>query len=284
VGSTQQAWEETSAAVAPAYAELEQALATQPVLNVDETGHRTSGAKRWLWTLVAPTFVCYRIATSRGTDVLHQLLGASFPGILCSDRLPTYLKYPVDRRQLCWAHIIRALKSAHELAHTTAGRRFCLHALALTHQLFRLWHRFRGDPDARGAPLTREQLFDKAEQIAKKLHALADQHVHAADKHVRNLACALVHHHQHFFTFIHEEGVEPTNNRAERALRTAVIWRKITFGTRSDEGERAVERLLTVVRTCQLQQISALVYVTAAIRAHRRHEVIASLLRKRTNP
>jgi transposase len=74
-------------------------------------------------------------------------------------------------------------------------------------------------------------------------------------------------HHQHYFTFVHEEGVAPTNNAAERALRTAVQWRKIMFGTRSDQGERAVERLLTIVRTCQLQQLSALAYLTAAIAA-----------------
>jgi transposase len=284
VGSIQHTWEEASAAVAPACAELERALPAQPVLNVDETGHRTNGAKRWLWVFVARTFVVYRIAASRGTDVLQQLLGAAFAGVLCSDRLPAYLKYAIDQRQLCWAHLIRALKSAHELAKTAAGRRFCLQALALTRRLFRLWHRFRGDPAVRGAPLTRAQLFDRTERLAKALHALADQHVNAADRHVRNVARALAAHHEHLFTFIHEEGVEPTNNASERALRTAIIWRKITFGTRSTEGERAVERLLTVAQTCRRQQISALLYITAAIRAHRRRQTVASLLQKPANP
>src|SRR5216684_3129316 len=81
LGSTQTAWEEASAAVAAPYEELQAALPIQPVLNADETGHRTNGAKRWLWTLVAPTFVFYTIATSRGADVLQRLLGAAFPGI-----------------------------------------------------------------------------------------------------------------------------------------------------------------------------------------------------------
>ena len=92
--STQHAWEEASAAVAAPYKELRQALANQPVLNADETGHRTNGAKRWLWTLVAPTFVFYTIATSRGADVLRHLLGTAFAGVLGSDRLSTYLTYP----------------------------------------------------------------------------------------------------------------------------------------------------------------------------------------------
>ena len=86
-------------------------------------------------------------------------------------------------------------------------------------------------------------------------------------------------HLEHFFNFLHEESVEPTNNVAERALRPPVQWRKTSFGTRSDEGERAVERLLTVTRTCQLQQLSALVHLAAAIRAHRRRQVVASLPR-----
>ena len=281
VGSTQHAWEETSAAVAPIYQELEQALPRQPVLNVDETGHRTKGAKRWLWTLVAPTFVFYQIATSRGAAVLRQLLGERFAGVLCSDRLQTYLTYTAACRQLCWAHGIRNVLSAQELAKTAAGQRFCREALAHTRRVFRLWHRFRGDPEARGAPLTRTQLIRKVRPIAKKLFALANQHLNAGDKDVRNLAWAFMEHHEWFFTFVKKKGVEPTNNVAERALRPAVQWRKVSFGTRSAEGELAVARLLTITRTCQLQQLNALAYLTAAIRCHRRRQAVTSLLPRR---
>ena len=83
---------------------------------------------------------------------------------------------------------------------------------------------------------------------------------------------------------MYEEGVAPTNNAAERALRTAVQWRKISFGNRSEDGERAVARLLTVTRTCQLQQLNILVYLTAAIRSHRRRQAAASFLSKRPVP
>jgi transposase len=280
LGSTQNAWEEASAAVAAPCEELERALREQPVLNGDETGHRTNGDKRWLWTLVAPTFVFYTIATSRGADVLRRLLGATFAGILGSDRLPTYLTYAAGRRQFCWAHFTRNLLSAQELATTASAKRFCREALSLQRQLFRLWSRFHGDPHARGAPLTRPALIVKAFPIEKKFFALGERYVNAANRDVGNLARALFVHHQHFFTFVHEEGVEPTNNAAERALRTAVQWRKIMFGNRSADGELAVARLLTVTRTCQLQQLNALVYLTAAIRCHRRRQAAASLLAK----
>ena len=280
LGSTQKAWEEVSAAVATPYAELEAALRDEGVLNADETGHRTNGDKRWLWTFVARTFVVYRIATSRGSDVLKTVLGPTFAGILGSDRLPTYLKYVVGQRQFCWAHVTRNVLSALDLARTPAAKRFCRQALALDRRLFRLWHRFRGDPAARGSPLTRAQLIDKVLPIEKRLFALGERYLDAANADVRNLALAFFVHNQHFFTFVHEEEVEPTNNAAERALRTAVQWRKIMFGTRSEQGERAVERLLTIVRTCQLQQLNALVFLTAAVVAHRRRQVVASLLQR----
>ena len=120
--------------------------------------------------------------------------------------------------------------------------------------------------------------------IEKRLFALGERHLNPANADVRNLAHAVFVHNQHFFTFVHETGVEPTNNSAERALRTAVQWRKIMFGTRSDQGERAVERLLTVARTCQLQQLNALVYLTAAVTAHRRRQAAPSLLHRSHTP
>ena len=212
LGSTQKAWEEASAAVATPYQELEQALPHQAVLNGDETGHRTNGDKRWLWVLVARTFVFYTIATSRGSDVLTRLLGAAFTGILGSDRLPTYTKYSARLRQFCWAHFTRNLLSAHELATTASAKHFCQEALVLQKRLFRLCPGYRGDPHVRGWPITREQLIAKALPVEKAFFALGERYVNAADANVGNLARALFVHHQHFFTFIHEDGVEPTNN------------------------------------------------------------------------
>lgn len=284
LGSTQAAWEEASAAVAAPYAELEAALAQEPVVNADETGHRTNGDKRWLWAFVAHTFVLYRIAASRGSDVLKRVLGETFAGVLGSDRLPSYLKYVAGQRQFCWAHLTRNLLSALDLATTPSASRFCREALVLERRLFRLWHRFRGDPTARGGPLTREALIAKVFPIEKALFRLGRRYLDAANADVRNLAYALFVHNPHFFTFVYEDGVAPTNNAAERALRTAVQWRKIMFGTRSEDGERAVERLLTVARTCQLQELNALVYLTHAIAAHRRHHPAASLLRRPQTP
>ena len=279
LGSIQNSWEEASEAVAEPCAELERQLPHEPVLNSDETGYRTSGEKRWLWALVAPGFVFYRIALSRGAEVLVQLLGAAFAGILCSDRCPTYLKYHPGVGQFCWAHFKRNVLGVLEIAKTTEAERFCRDLLALHARLFRLWHRFRAGPDTRYGSITREQLILKSVPLEKKFFALAFNHPDSGDKDVRNLAAVLCVHFERFFTFLDKDGVEPTNNAAERALRCAVQWRKISFGSRSPQGELAVARLLTVARTCRMQNRSSLRYIGHAIRAHRNAQPSPSLLK-----
>jgi transposase len=233
LGSTQAAWEEASEAVTAPCQELERALTHQPVLHGDETGHRTNAEKRWLWAIVAAQFVVYRIATTRGAEVLVDLLGEVFAGVLCSDRWRPYPTSHHGALQFCWAHFKRNVLGAQDLAKTTEAERFCRDALALQARLFRLWHRFRGDPVARGTPLTRAQLIDKVLPLQRRFFALGERHLDSSTKDVRNLATALFVHHDKFFVFVHHDGVEPTNNRAERALRAAVQWRTIMFGNRS---------------------------------------------------
>ena len=280
LGSIQNSWEEASQAVAEPCTELEKQLAREPVLNSDETGYRTSGEKRWLWALVAANFVFYKIALTRGAEVLVQLLGEVFAGILCSDRCASYLKYHKGEGQFCWAHFKRNILGIQEIGKTTDAERFCRDALALHVRLFRLWHRFRDGPGVRYGPITREQLIAKSIPLEKKFFALADRYLDSTDKDVANLALALMQHFQRFFAFLRHEGVEPTNNVAERALRCAVQWRKISFGSRSAQGEVAVARLLTVTRTCRMQNRAPLDYLVSALRSHRNALPIPSLLKK----
>jgi transposase len=279
LGSIQNSWEEASQAVAEPCAELERQLPHEPVVNSDETGYRTSGEKRWLWALVAANFVFYKIALTRGAEVLVQMLGEVFAGILCSDRCASYLKYHKGEGQFCWAHFKRNILGIQEIGKTTDAERFCRDALALHARLFRLWHRFRDGPGVRYGPITREQLIAKSIPLEKKFFALADRYLGSHDKDVANLALALLQHFDKFFAFLRHEGVEPTNNVAERALRCAVQWRKISFGSRSAQGEVAVARLLTVTCTCRMQNRAPLVYLVTAIRSHRNALPMPSLLK-----
>jgi len=280
LGSIQNSWEEASEAVADPCSELERELPKAPVINSDETGYRTGGEKRWMWAFVAPGFVFYKIALTRGAEVLVQLLGAVFAGILCSDRCPSYLKYHKGGAQFCWAHFKRNILGVLQIGKTTDAERFCRDALALHARLFRLWHRFRaGGPHVRYGPITRQQLIQKSIPLEKKFCALAERYLDSEDKDVRNLATALLVHFERFFTFLEKEGVEPTNNSAERALRCAVQWRKISFGSRSPEGEVAAARLLTATRTCHMQNRKPLDYLATAIRSNRKAQPVPSLLK-----
>jgi transposase len=274
LGSTQKSWEEASEAVATPCEELEGQLKDEPVLNVDETGWRTNGDKRYLWAFVAAGFVVYTLAKTRGSALLIRVLGAVFSGILCSDRGSAYLKYHKGTAQFCWAHLKRNILGILDLAKTSATERFCRDALALHARLFRLWHKFRG------GQIDRSQLVLRSIPLQKRFFALAERHLDSPDRQVQNLATAMFDHCQRLFAFLEFENVDPTNNSAERALRTGVQWRKVCFGTRSDEGERATTRLLTVTETCDKQQRNSLLYLTEAITCHRRHQPAPSLLKR----
>lgn len=272
LGSTQKAVEETSTALQPCYQELQQQLRHEPALNGDETGWRGDGEKRWLWVLVARWFAFFTVAKSRSSEVLRQLLGPTFLGILCTDRFSAYIKYHKGLAQFCWAHLKRDLLGIQQLGRTTEGDHFSRDALALHARLFRLWHRFRAGDINRG------QLIQKSIPLEKNFFALAESHLDSEDTEVYSLAKLFFNHTERLFAFIRYPGVEPTNNVAERTIRTAVQWRKISFGNRSQAGEIATARLLTVAATCRMQNRNVLEFLTETVRAHRAGRPAPSLL------
>jgi transposase len=264
LGSTQKAWEEVSQAVEKPVVQLQEQLPAQATLNVDETGWRTNGDKRWIWVMVASQFAFYIVAAHRNTEVLVSLLGTVFRGILCSDRLPVYLKYHKGKMQLCWAHLKRALQGVLDHPQSWVAERFARDALAQYARLFRLWWKFRA------GLIDRPQLIRRSKPIKSKFRSLAVAYWDSSDREVANLANAFGEHLERLFTFLEEPGVEPTNNTAEQALRMAVQWRKISFGNRSRQGEIAIGRLLTVAQTCRMQRRHVLGYLSSAVDCHRR--------------
>lgn len=272
LGSTQKAWEEVSRAVEQPVGQLQEQLPNQTRLNADETGWRTNGDKRWIWVLVASQFAFYMVAAHRNTEVLVSLLGTIFRGILCSDRLPVYLKYHSGKMQLCWAHLKRALQGILDHPQSLEAERFARDALAQYARLFRLWWKFRA------GLIDRSQLIDRSKRIKGKFRSLAVAYWDSCDREVANLANAFGEHLERLFTFLEEPGVAPTNNAAEQALRTAVQWRKISFGNRSRQGEIAIGRLLTVAQTCRMQRRHVLGYLASAVECHRRRTPAPPLL------
>ena len=237
-----------------------------------ETGWRTNKEKRFLWAFVAARFVLFTIAKTRGSELLIQILGAVFEGILCSDRFSGYLKHHKGKAQFCWAHLKRNILGVLDFTKETAAEQFCRDALAAHASLFRLWHKFRS------GLIDRPQLLNRSVRLQKRLFILAENNLDNPDRQVQNLARALFEHSERLFTFLEHAGVEPTNNSAERALRTGVQWRKICFGNRSANGELATARLLTVAQTCRMHRRDPLEYLATAISRHRLRQAVPTLI------
>ena len=274
LGSTQKCWEQTSEAVAGPCDELASKLASEPVLNIDETGWRQSGEKRWIWAFVANSFTYYVVAASRGAEVLAAVLGTVFLGILCSDRYVVYGSYHKGKSQLCWAHLKRNLQAVLDQGTSWQQERFARDALALFASLFRLWRKFQE------GKIDRSQLIERSKRIRNGFRGLSERWWDCEYRDVANLASAIGQQFDRLFVFIDELGVDPTNNIVERALRIAVQWRKTSFGNRSDAGALATARLLTVSQTCAKQKRDTLKYLIEALQFHRKHLPAPSLWSK----
>ena len=232
----------------PVVDEIRQTLPNAQNLNIDETGWKSKGERRTLWVFLSSVAVYFCVAASRGSCVLSSVLGEAFAGIITSDDHSAYSSYHRNGlRQLCWAHLIRKFKALEEISGSPDARRFATCMLNEIEKLFTCWYAFLDEA------LTREELRQSSALIRGRMKRLCRHYQSSSDTAVATRACRTLKNWNHLFTFIFHEGVRPTNNAAERALRFAVQWRKICFGSQSPSGERFTERSLTVTRTCRLQ-------------------------------
>jgi len=271
LGSVQNLLEDTSEALGPIDKELKDVLPKEPVINSDETGWKD----RWLWIFVASTFIYFQVAKTRSSKVLEDVLGKLYKGILCVDRWGAYTKYHKGLFQICWAHLKRDFLGVLKIGEATQSEDAKLFAETmekLRKRLMAIWYGFKaGD-------ISRAELIKKTRPVRNAVKRCLKEHMHSEERCVRNLAGKLFKRFDHLFTFIFHEGVEPTNNMAERGIRPAVQWRKICFGNRSDNGAVLTSRLLTVTRTCWLQKRNSLEFLVDAISAHRSGKLAPSLL------
>lgn len=245
LGSIARCCERVSVALEGVDAAVQALVQTQAVANIDETSWRQDGRRVWLWTMVTSSATCFRIAASRGRTALLALLGEQFTGIVGSDRLKAYNILPDRRRQLCWAHLLRNLRHLADYQHPDSW--WAERMLTQVEMLFLAWHAYRNG------------LFDRVglQQALLPIRTAMREllSIGRAIKwyRVAGFSVELLSHWDALWTFSTTEGVEPTNNAAERALRPAVLWRKGCFGTQSADGSRFVERVLTVTATCVQQ-------------------------------
>jgi len=257
-----------SEAVAESVEEAQAQVAHEAVVHADETSWREMGLKAWLWTFATATMTVFLIRPFRSKAVAQELLGEDFPGTLITDRYGAYAW--ALWRQICWAHLKRdfeRIAGRHGRA-GEVGRRL----KNLGEQLFETLGKFR---DGVIQPSTFESYVSRHRAAIRR--ALIDGTTCGHAK-TEGTCKEILKVETHLWTFTREEGVEPTNNRAERSLRHGVIWRKTRLGTQSLAGSDYVERMLTVVTTLKQQGRDVLGYLTAAIDAQLHGRSAPSLL------
>lgn len=247
------------AATRPAYDELVTRLPTQPHLNIDESPTKEASRKSWLWTFVAKSFSVFAVRATRAATTLSDFLTDGFTGVVTCDRAKMYWASGV--LQWCWAHLKRDIQAL--IDHSDGKVRRLGHDLMRqTKALFRHWHRFTA------GELTRVGLKRLVAPIREQFEALLQRGVFSGHERLIGMCRELWNHRDWLWTFLDHEDVAPTNNAAERSLRHAVIWRKLSFGTQSANGSRFVETLLTVIETCRQQSRPVFQFLTTAVTAY----------------
>lgn len=256
-------------ALTPAYEELASELPTEPVLGIDESPTKEARQKSWLWTFVARTYTVFALRTTRAATVLEELLTEAFDGVVNCDRAKMY--WGIGRPQWCWAHLKRDFQALIDHPDHQV-KRLGRDLMRPTKELFRYWAR------CRDGTITRSGLLRRMRPIRREIDALLLRGVFSGNLKLVGMCAPLYDHRDWLWTFLDVAGVEPTNNVSERALRPAVIWRKLSFGTQSARGSRFVETILTVVETCHRQSRNSFEYLTAAIHARFAEQPAPSLL------
>lgn len=264
---------EVAAALEPAHREALEAVQRAKVKFADETSWKLWGKLCWLWAAATANFAVFLIEAGRGTKALTALLGMGIEGIVHSDRWHVYLQVPAERRQLCWAHLKRDFQKIVDCGGPSrfVGRR----GLRIVRELFAVWHRFQAQE------IDRAQLRALIAPLERRLGNTLVEGGLGDDPRVAKFCHNLLELEFALWTFAKVEGVEPTNNFMERLLRLAVLWRRRSFGSNSPAGCRFVERILTVVQTCRLNNRSPLQYLAQALHAHRNGQAAPSLLDQR---
>jgi len=259
-GSVDAIVQRTGEALAAPHTRLEQQLKSAPVVNIDETGWKTAGGNRTLWAALTARNAVFRIAAGRHAFEARTLLGERFTGIVCSDRWRGYDYLDPTQRQLCWAHLLRDF-TAHSEG-MAEQKTFGDQGLRIARELFAAWASYQTDAD-------RARLQAQTAPLQQELHRLLEHATRTSSrtKYHRQFAKNLLNRWPGLWTFTHTDGVEPTNNHAERGLRGAVIYRKLSLGSQSDQGERTIERLLSASITCRLQKRSLFAYLTDVLTA-----------------
>jgi IS1 family transposase len=270
LGSIPAQEDQVSAALAKPVQAVQTYVQQQPVQNVDETSWREKTERAWLWINTTPLVTLFLILATRGAKGAQRILGTVVKSIVGSDRWSGYNWLDPQRRQVCWAHLKRDFQALVERG--GESERIGRALLEQVEQMFGLWHRVCEGTLSRADFQTAMQPIQvRVGDLVREGAASMCDKTRRTCENILKLEAAL-------WTFVRVEGVEPTNNSAERGLRRAVLWRRRSFGTQSEDGSHFVERVLTAVITLRQQNRDVLDYLTAACAAAMRGDAAPSLL------
>jgi transposase len=237
-------------------------------VNIDETPWREGKKRAYLWGAVTPGASLFRVAYARTRAVAEQLLGTDYAGVATCDRLKSY--WWISRLQWCWAHLRRDFQAM--MDRNNAGKGIGAALLRQSNKMFHFWHQLKQ------GTLTRTRFQKLIQPVRRAVRRALRRGLTCGCVKTAGTCKELLSHEDWLWTFVGVEGVEPTNNAGERAARQGVLWRKTSGGTDSSQGSRFVERVLTVVQTCQKQGKKVLAFLEECIEAWRHGRAPPALL------
>jgi hypothetical protein len=274
VGSVSNLEKEMTQAALPVMEEIEKTAQSAEQGNADETGFgMKNGQQGWLWVLVTPYAVLFRLFLGRGQEWSTKLLGC-FTGILTSDRWCGYNHYTLEKRQLCWAHIIRDFKAM--CISGPDGEAIGTALKKAAREMFRLWHRFKrwkGNQEKQGIRVSMTVLESQMGVVRARVRALLEE---GAKRCVPKCG-AILKMEPLLWRFTQEKDIEPTNNIAEQNIRPAVLWKKRSFGVESERGGQYVESMLSIWATSRRNGGNPLAFVRKLIRNYRTNAPVPSI-------
>jgi hypothetical protein len=270
VGMVSTAQKRMTHALAKPVAEVKEAVRQARRVHNDATGWKQNGKRRYAFVSVTPDVVSFDITEKHNADVVNEILGPNFQGVLTSDRSAVYGGIPNEQRQICNSHTDRDFRKMDE--REGESKATGVQGAELEHQLFHQWNRFK-----RGE-ISRQQLQTECTAIEDAMKGVLTQgksccqHPETGDKKkncihkktqrtCKNLLDVL----PSLFTFARLENVEPTNNAAEQQARALVIKRKLSFGSKSERGNQFIESIMTAAATLEKQGRHVLTFLVAAM-------------------
>ena len=274
VGSVSNMEKEMTQAAVRVVEEIEVIAQNAEQGNVDETGFGTKNGQRgWLWVFVTPSAVLFRLFVGRGQEYASKLFGC-FAGILTSDRWCGYNHYPPDKRQLCWAHLIRDFKAMSESGPEgeAIGKSLKKEARAM----FRKWHSFKKwkiNQEKQGIKVSMTVLESQLQPTRARVKLLLEE----GTKRGVPKCWTILRVESLLWTFTQEKGIEPTNNVAEQSIRPAVLWKKRSFGVESERGARYVESMLSIWATARRNGVNTIVFLRELLYSYRNNSHVPSI-------